>query len=169
MESLIGDERDFCIYYKKNGKRYPYYCVGWEDEYDAGNNMEKSVLYIHHLTKMSDEYKSNNSSNIVTIPFEKFVLSPEEGMSQIETLLNLKRDERTEAMLLKQKVPRQKTVQGLDLEIYRRCGWTPGESELTERDELNLRYEFAVKELGPKFKEMLDASIEKYEKEVWIP
>ena len=44
----------------------------------------------------------------------------------------------------KQKVPRKNIVDGLSLDIYKRCGWTPPTSGLSEDEEFLLRRKFAV-------------------------
>ena len=50
-------------------------------------------------------------------------------------------------MLKKQKVPRKKISQGIDLEFYRRCGWEPSKNGLSEKKELEIRRNF-VKEFS---------------------
>jgi hypothetical protein len=94
MERLYAksDPRDIQIYYKYNKKELPYFCLGWEDDFLKSNNVEKAILSISHATRANDLLKERlkseqANSNLLTIPFEEFVLSPEPFISNITNLL----------------------------------------------------------------------------------
>ena len=44
----------------------------------------------------------------------------------------------------KQKVPRKKISDGIPLAIYKRCGWEQPDSNMTEKEELGKRRQFAI-------------------------
>lgn len=120
FDHLINDARDFTVYYTYQGNKFPYYARGWEEEYLECNSIEKAILYQYHLTKLSKEAYAK-ASNVLVIPFEKFVIAPDGYMKDIEKMLSSTVTEQTKAMMKKQKVPRENIISGIDLEIYRRC------------------------------------------------
>ena len=63
----------------------------------------------------------------------------------------------------------KKVSQGVDLEVYRTCGWNPAKEGYTEQDELNMRYEKVAKEASKEALNVLDSLIKKYEEEFWSP
>ena len=85
--------------------------------------------------------------NLLTIPFEEFVLSPEPFISDITDLLGTETTSKTNKVLKYQNVPRKKASEGIPLEIYKRCGWEPSEKNLSEREELDKRREW-IREMG---------------------
>jgi hypothetical protein len=109
-------------------------------------------------------YQERFGGQIITIPFESFVLNPWPYMEQIEKMLGSNITSKTKKVLKKQRVPRNKIADGLPLEIYKRCGWEPPERSLTEKEELEKRRQFAI-ENGASKKSMavLDNLSEKYE------
>jgi hypothetical protein len=168
MKNLIGGARDFTVYFTWNGKELPYYVRGWEREYLEATDVEKAILYQKHLTALSQKsYK--NSDKILVIPFEKFVLRPESYMAAIHKLLETSSNDSTVKMLLKQKVPRENVVSGIDLEIYRRCGWTPPSDGVTVKGELDIRYEYVKNNVRPEYLAMMDDLISAYERDYWCP
>jgi hypothetical protein len=57
--------------------------------------------------------------------------------------------------------------QGVDLDIYRRCGWKPPEENSTERDELNIRREEISGEISSDALAVLDRLSKEYEGQYW--
>ncbi len=154
MERLYAksDPRDIQIYYKYNKKELPYFCLGGEDDFLKSNNVEKAILSISHATRANDLLKERlkseqANSNLLTIPFEEFVLSPEPFISNITNLLGTETTGKTNKVLKNQNVPRKKASEGIPLEIYKRCGWEPSEKNLSEREELDKRREW-IREMG---------------------
>jgi hypothetical protein len=90
-------------------------------------------------------------------------------MEKIRKFLGVKDSPFTAEKLKSSKVPRTKIAEGIDLEIYRRCGWEPPKPGLSEREELNHRYEIFTKELSPRPKKLLDEMIHDYESQFWKP
>lgn len=109
------------------------------------------------------------SVNIVTVPFERLVLDPEPWIKRIADAIGSHKTEVTSRVMIEQRVPRLKIADGIDLEIYRRCGWTPPEEGASERDELNLRRMDVIKGEGASVISILDELCESYEIQYWAP
>ena len=66
----------------------------------------------------------------------------------------------------RQKVPRNKISSGIPLNIYKRCGWDPPDTSLSEKQELEKRRQFAVDNgAGKNALDVLDKLSEEYENE----
>lgn len=147
MEKLIGDIRSFTIYYSYKGKELPFYASQWEDLFLSSNYMDKAIYYINELTKKTEIEKvklnQNHAEQVLTIPFESFVVEPNLFIPKIEILLETTITTFTHDMMDKQKVPRRKYSDGIDLEIYKRCGWEPSKSDSNEIEEFQYRWKFA--------------------------
>ena len=65
----------------------------------------------------------------------------------------------------KNKVPRTKLADGIDLPIYRRCGWQPSQSD-NEFEELQLRRQYAIDQgVSNEALDVLDQLSQSYEKQ----
>ena len=164
MENLIGNVRSFSLYFEYKDQSLPSYVHGWEDLFIESNYMDKAIHYIDQLTKKTEKVKNNYKNKILTIPFERFVINPDEFLPEMENLLGTKSTEITLEMMRKQKVPREKYSDGIELDIYKRCGWEPSKKEFTEIDELRLRREFVKQFSSKRGLSTLDKLCEEYEK-----
>ena len=94
MQRLINDVRDFSINYERGEKSYPYWAEGWEDLFDQSSDAERSVHYIDQSTQRIEKAKKvlreKYKANILTIPFEQFVLDPEPWVEKIATSIGQK-------------------------------------------------------------------------------
>lgn len=167
MENLIGGIRDFTICYSYENKQLPYYILGWEKQFLDANNIDKAIFYIDKLTKITEsskkDLKCKYSNQIITVPFELFVTNPEPYIKEIEKLLETKATHITRDMIKKQNVPRKIISDGIDLEIYKRCGWEPPKKGFSEKDELQLRRQFALKDASSEAMKVLDKLSAEYE------
>ena len=137
--------RQFHLYINKQGENVPYYINDWAINYSALNPVEKAIYEMDYMVKKSEEFKKNNSgNNILTIPFESFVLDPIPFMETIEKTVEIKMTSITKKVMKKQKIPRKKISDGIPLNIYKRCGWEPPDKSITEKEELINRRQFAV-------------------------
>lgn len=169
FERLIPTPRDINIYLDWNGKKLPYYFKGWEEKYvNSSSPYEQAIHYCDNISKRTKE-NEGCLPNLLRIPFEPFVLNPSEYMQKVHNYLGLGPGKHTKKKLIDSNVPREKVAQSIDLEIYRRCGWTPAKEGMSERDELNLRYEYFCKEIGTEARDILDRLIEDYENNYWKP
>mgnify|MGYP001391018186 CR=1 FL=1 len=127
-------------------------------------------MEIYFFTNRTRKFKQKYKSiNLMTIPFEKFVVSPHEYISNIEKVFNLKKSNSTSKRMNREKVPRIKIADGIPLKIYKRCGWVPSNKKFNEREELNQRRDFAINQgVKSKYMGILDKLSDSYEKEYGI-
>ena len=168
IKNSRGTSRNFHVYFKYNQDQLPWHINGWEDLYDSLNPVERSIYEIFNVTNLTEkkknEFRKKYRANILTIPFESFVLDPWPYMVQIQKFLDIKVNNKTKKMMKKQRVPRVRISDGIPLEIYKRCGWKPPEKDLSERDELIKRREFVIKEgAGKESIKILDRICNDYE------
>jgi len=173
-KNVFGTSRSFDLYFMHDsGVEIPYYVYGWEDEYLKCNEQERVVAYIKYMTdrtkKAKEKLKKEYNAKILTIPFEKFVLNTDPWVKKIESILEVSPSSATFKVMNDQNVPRDMIAQGVDIDIYRRCGWVPPNVELTERDELNIRREEIVKEVSSDALLILDRISKEYESQYWNP
>ena len=173
FDSLIGSPRDFTVYYSFQDRELPYYVKEWEDIFINQNSFERSISFINNYNRRVSFLKKGilkkQLSKILTIPFELFVLNPQPWIEKIEAIIEIKASSDTRKVMLSQKIPRKKVADGVDLEIYRRCGWEPPKIGASERDELNIRREEVVMNIKPKMVSVLDKICSDYEKKYWLP
>lgn len=166
MQKLIGTLRDFTIYYSLKGTEFPYFMHGWEDQYSKANPTERAVLYIYHMTKLTNLRRASLNQEyqkqIVTIPFEIFVVQPDEYIPKIEMALGSRCTNLTRKVMKKQKVPRQIFADGIGLKIYQRCGWEPPKSN-SNSSESELRRQYVAERVSLPILKMMDELIEAYE------
>ena len=113
-----------------------------------------------------NEYRNQFGSQILTIPFEPFVLDPWPYLKKIEKLLKSRITRKTRRVMKKQKVPRKTVSAGISLSIYKRCGWDPPDTSISEMQELEKRRQFAVDNGADKNAlDVLDKLSEEYENE----
>ncbi len=142
-----ADPRDFTIWIDYQGKSLPWFALGWEDKYIKASSMDKVIYAIEWLTKqtnkMTESLSSLEKQQILTIPFEHFVLNPYPFLDSITKLLETEITSQTKVILKKQKCPRTLVGAGLSREIYKRYGWKKPPTGATEKDQLTEKLEFA--------------------------
>jgi hypothetical protein len=84
-------------------------------------------------------------------------------MREIEGVLDSKITSQTHKTMKQQKVPRTKIADGIPLEVYKRCGWVPPREGLTEKEELQVRREYALQSASPEAMAVLDQMSAEYE------
>ena len=170
-ESLFGSARDFTLTFLYDGRQVPYYTLGWEQEYLDSNKTERLVNYFKHLTKRTEDAKKNigNSTKVITIPFEKFVLEPNSWVEKIAFELDTEIGKSTKDIMKKQNVPRSKVSQSIDTPIYRRCGWVPPIEGASERDELVVRRDEIKQSASIEVMKTMDSLCDVYEDKYWSP
>jgi hypothetical protein len=169
MKKKNGSARQFRVYLKNKEREFPYQFNSKEKIYRELNACEKSIYDIDFFTNRTEKFKLNLSSlqkkSILTIPFENFVLNPNSYLKSITSLLKSKTTNKTLKLLKKHKVPRKKISDGISLEVYKRYGWEPSIKGFSERDELNKRRDFVIKQgVRKKYLDLLDKHSAEYEK-----
>ena len=164
---LIDTIRGFTIHYDYQGKNLPFFAYGWEDRYLSANPIEKAIYYIQHLTSrsnaMREKVRDRSGGQILTVPFERFVVTPDPYMRLFEDALGTKVTTHTKRMMAKQKVPRDKYADSIDLAVYRRCGWEPPKTGLSEREEFEYRRIWVASQASPDAMRVLDNLCNEYE------
>ena len=114
----------------------------------SSNPVERAIYEMQKLSDLTEsfkrEFREDYGGQIVTIPFERFVLDPWPYMRRLEELLATKVTSKTRRVMKKQNVPREKISDGIPLDIYKRCGWEPPGKELNGRQEMDKRRQYAV-------------------------
>ena len=106
------------------------------------------------------------SDKFLTIPFEKFVVNPNPYLKKINSIMNTEFSRKTKKILKKQKIPRKKIADGINLDIYKRYLWEPSNQSLSENEELNLRRNWVKEQGANKYSmDVLDEVSNYYEKE----
>ncbi len=168
MKNINTQVRDFDLQIEYENQQIPFYAYGYEKDFIDSSPIERGILFIDKFTSLAEEtkikIKNNYKSQIITIPFEDYVLRPTGYMDIIAKALDTDITKRTLREMKKQKVPRKKIADGISLEIYKRFGWEPGKKGRSERDELNARYDYAIsKNISKKSIEKLDKISKEYE------
>ena len=141
------DARDFTIWINHQGTSLPWFAAGWEERYAKASSMDKVIYSIEWLTrqtdKMTESLSPSQKQQILTIPFEHFVLNPNPFLESITKLLETETTSQTKSILKKQKCPRALVGAGLSRDIYKRYGWKQPPLGATEKDQLSEKFDFA--------------------------
>lgn len=169
MDSLIGDVRYFFLHMDVKGKDIPFWTKGWEEDFLKANSAERAALSIIHMSqRVADALKGFDPAwreRVILIPFEKFVVDPWPFMDKITTRLSTQVTDHTRRMMKRQRVPREKFAQGINLAIYRRCGWQPAQAGASESDEFAVRRDWLKERVSSNILERFDECCRLYEKE----
>ena len=157
--------RQFHLYINKDGNNVPYYINEWDIDFANLNPAEKAIYEMSYMFEKVESFKRKfPNNNIVTIPFESFVLDPLPFVNKINNKLDIVLTNTTKKIMKKQKVPRKRISDGIPLDIYKRCGWEPPDKTLTEKEELDKRKRFVLLAgANNQSLEVLDKMIEDYE------
>jgi len=143
-----GAARQFHLYIKYREHQLPFKNFGQEELYLRSNPVERAIYEMQQTTELTEtfknKYQNQYNSQILTIPFEPFVLDPWPYFKKIEELMKSRITRKTRKVIKKQKVPRKKISDGIPLAIYKRCGWEAPDSNMTEEEELDKRRQFAI-------------------------
>lgn len=171
METLLpegGHPRDFGIGFDYQGKILPWFAHGWEEKYLAANNMDKVIFLIErHIREANHAYHHltpEQKQQVLTIPFEKFVIHPWPYIGALENLLGTKATLLTKWAMKKQRVPRKKIADGIGRAIYKKYGWESSSTKSHETDELQKRRDYAAQSASKEGMEVLDRICQDYEK-----
>ena len=171
--SVNNNPRQFSLTYSYNDHELYFWTKEWKDLYLKSNAIDRAIYYMVKLTEIRDSFIANNSTlhnQILTIPFELFVLKPKPILDKLEKFIGTKMSYKTRKVLKVQKVPRKKISDGIPLAIYKRCGWEPPEKSFTEQQELDKRRDYALSQGASKDAlNALDKICQNYEENIWSP
>jgi len=167
MERLMSDVRLFTVNIDHNGNDLPFWAQGWEELFLKSNAVEKAIYSIKYLNQKRQSARPklmDSGAQVMTVPFESFVLDPWLMLKEIATALRTTVTAHTRKVMKKQRVPRKQIGAGLGLKIYKRCGWEPPRSG-SEADELNSRRAFAAQHASAEAMAVLDQLCAEYEEQ----
>ena len=140
-------------------KEHNFFSYGREMKFDTNNSFEKAIHSIDwYYSKL---FSKNYDVSVELVPFEKFVKSPDDFMNKFSAILGSPLTKSVKKEMSKQKVPRKLLSDGPALEIYKRCGWQPPQTN-NEEDELNIRRELVSKNVSDGALNLLDKISEEY-------
>jgi hypothetical protein len=118
------------------GSEFPWFTHSFSKEYTDAKNEDRVALVIAHLMQpiLGDLPNSCVSQQTLVIPFEQFVLNPHSFLTKIEQHTGRKFSKRINKVLTKQHVPRESVLAGPNLSIYRRYGFDPKSSLVSDRN-----------------------------------
>jgi hypothetical protein len=173
VENLYDTVNFFTVRTLYNNNEIPYFAVGWEKDYFSSSGASRVIECIYNLSKRTEKmkkiFKSKYSAKIITIPFESFVLDPEPWVQEISDSLGSSVTSDTRAVMQKQNVPRSRIADGIDIPVYRRCGWVPSKEGLTENEELIERKKEILIGCSKEISSKLDYICKQYESKYWHP
>ncbi|MDB9723030.1 sulfotransferase [Candidatus Marinimicrobia bacterium] len=158
--------RDFTLWIEKDGYSLPWFSNGFEDLYVKSKSYDRAVLSIKSL--MNDVFdvanRVNIKENVIFIPFEKFVLEPEDYLKKIESFIGTTSTRFTKKILKKQRVPRPSINAGPQKKIYKRYGLSSYDKNITHKEDYELKIESAQTNCSKSaFDEIMNLS-DQYEK-----
>lgn len=155
--------RDMTLWYPYDNKYLPWFIDENIELYVNGNIYEQSIIAISCL--MKDCYKSiNNNNKILDIPFEKFVLNPTKYFSIIEHKIGVFDKKILNKVLKREKVPRDRVTNGINLPIYRRYHSYNDPGIETEKEEYESKLMKYDQKIAFEYKMILDNLVMEYEK-----
>jgi hypothetical protein len=168
LERLLQNPRDIQVCFEYKEEQLPYFAYGWESKFCESNNIDRTIYSIEWMLRESEgareRLKPEHKKSFVQVPFEKLVIDPVPYIDEVAGLLQTEWTRETKKVMKKQKVPRENIFDGLDLPIYRRSGWEPSQSGLSEREEFLKRREFAIAQGATNSAlEVLDSLCQDYE------
>jgi len=173
MEDSTEGVRAFEIFYEYKGKSVSYLAEGWESKYLSANNFEKAVHYTNAFTLKNevarDKLNQKYGNQIITIPFEPFVLNPKPWIEKVANFIGTSITESTMHTMFKQKIPREKVSACPDSDLYRRYGWTPPAQGASEREEISMKRKEISEKIDNETLLILDTLIKDYENKFWSP
>tara|TARA_Y100000294_G_scaffold177407_1_gene202693 strand:+ start:203 stop:1168 length:966 start_codon:yes stop_codon:yes gene_type:complete len=94
---------------RSKGKDLPWYAIGWEDEYINDSPIDRQIKIVQRLgKKRKDKLESlsaKSKSQILVIPYEQFLTSPDRYLKSISKLINSEITKHTKKILKKKRVP----------------------------------------------------------------
>jgi len=172
FKNIHGTNRDFEIHFKYGKHNIPYFAIGWEREYANSTPVEKSIYFIKNIIENSKEninkYKSSKDVQYIEVIFEEFVKDPLNYLRSISKILGSKLIDNYNTVLSSQNIPRDHVSKGLDLPIYRRCGWEPPTLD-SEKNEVTLLKDRFSSQIRKPVKAILNQICEDYESSFWSP
>ncbi|OGR87990.1 MAG: hypothetical protein A3J74_03715 [Elusimicrobia bacterium RIFCSPHIGHO2_02_FULL_57_9] len=165
MPLYAKDPRNFSPWIEFDGQALPWFAKNWEDLYLRSNMMDRVIHSIDHLLTLCggvyQKLPEEQKKRVMLIPFEPFVLKTAPYIEKLLSFIGTTGGTALAKEMKRQKVPRGKIADGIDLKIYRQYGWRPAQGD--EAAELKARRDFAAAEATPEAMAVLDRLCREYE------
>jgi hypothetical protein len=127
---------DFTLLLNIEGSEFPWFTNSFSYEYINAKNEDRVALAIAHLMQpiLLEQSDARDSQRTLVIPFEQFVINPHSFITKIEQHTGRTFSKRINKVLAKQHVPRKSVLAGPNLNIYRRYGFDPKSSLVSDRN-----------------------------------
>jgi hypothetical protein len=167
MPRVGTDPRMFGLWIEHRGAALPWWARGWEELFLESNRMDRTIYAIETQWRMAmetlDTMSPEERASVLVVPFERFVVSPEPYLDELQRFLGTSVTAETRRMMKRQNVPRQMYAEGIPLKIYKQYGWEPPEKGSDEARELARRREWVMAEASVAALKTLDELSESYE------
>jgi hypothetical protein len=157
--------RDFTMWIDHKGTPIPWFAKGWEDKYLAASSFDRSIYSIDALMQSVFSYASDAGSrnSFMFIPFERFVLQPDNFIKDLEAFLQTGATEATRGILKRQRVPRPSINAGPQKSIYKRYGLKKYEKGISHAEDYQGKLESAHSKSSPEAFAVLEKTCKQYE------
>ena len=161
------DVRDFNIWFNHEGQTLPWFANGWEKKFFESCPMNQAIYLMDEMHRLMENVLSKlteqQKTQVLFIPFERFVTDPWPFMERLESFLDTKVTNTTRRVMKQQKVPRKMYSEGIDLRIYKKYGWEPPKEGADEAEEFERRRQFAAEHATVEAMDVLDRLCNDYE------
>ncbi|MSR76819.1 MAG: hypothetical protein EXS63_01115 [Candidatus Omnitrophica bacterium] len=106
---LGNDPREFQQVLLVKDKIIPWFALEIADDYLAANPFEQAILVTHHLLHQAKEFYTQRPSfqnKVMIIPFERFVVTPNDDWTTVQKKLGICETSRTATMFKNMNIPR---------------------------------------------------------------
>ena len=126
MVDHYNNPRSIQVEFEYKNKPLPYWSSHWKEYFYKNNNVNRAIYNIYNMYKQNIKnrkiLKKKLKKNYFCIPFEKFVISPEEYLKKISKVLKIKITKATIKELKNQKIPKKNFFNTPQTKLYRRAG-----------------------------------------------
>lgn len=160
---LLGTSpRDFTLWLDVGGANVPWFIQRNVNLYLESNQINRAALCIIEILQQTFLKMSKSDPRRVVIPFERFVLSPREIITEIENRFPMGNSNLIDGILRREKVPRDHINSGRDLPIYKRYGSGSLKSSVDMKDDFRAQEINAQRRLSPEIFDELRILSDKY-------
>ena len=159
--SKFDSEREFTISFEHHEQKIPWFASTWKDKYIKMTVMDRalnSIIFLYDLLFKSLDNLNIQSSNILVISFESFVMNTEDELQKLQDFLGRSHSYKIKKILKQQKIPRKRLSQGKGHLSY---GWSKSKAD-SEKVEYNNQLEFIHKKASEDILQEFDILIKKY-------
>lgn len=113
FEKYVSDfsrTREFTLGFEVDGTRVPWFARDWSSDYVRSSNPERAALLIARSSEMFEQFL--DSTTVLVIPFERFVLDTHSYVSQLATFLSRPIHYRVKPIMRKHLLPRTQISKG---------------------------------------------------------